>query len=409
MEGMDYLKKKLALKRPRVITRYAYYDMKNRVTEMKGIIPKEMRWTAYSLGWCAKAVDSIADRLVFDKFINDDLKLNQIFRLNNADILFQSCILSALISSCCFIYIGKDENNYPFLQVIDGSNATGEIDPVTNMLTEGYAVLERDKNGKPELEAYFTPYQTQYFRYGKIEDELDHKAPYALLVPVINRPDAMRPFGHSRISRACMDITQAVVRTLRRSEVAAEFYSFPQKYALGLSQDAEFNKYGATFSSFLSFPKDEDGDRPTVGQFTPASMTPFTEQMKTFASLFAGETGLTIDDLGFATANPSSYDAIRASHEQLRLACAKAQQVFGSCFLNAGYLAACLRDNYPYKRLSVADTMPLWLPVFKPDANSLAAIADAIFKINESLPGFIGRDNIQSMTGIQDANELGER
>ena len=50
--------------------------------------------------------------------------------------------VSALISSCCFIYISSDEDNYPRLQVIDGYNATEIIDPITGMLKEGRAVIE---------------------------------------------------------------------------------------------------------------------------------------------------------------------------------------------------------------------------------------------------------------------------
>jgi Protein of unknown function (DUF1483). len=57
-----------------------------------------------------------------------------------------------------------------------------------------------------------------------------------------------------------------------------------------------------------------------------------------FASLFAGETGLTLDDLGFVTSNPSSEGAIRAAHENLRLTARKAQRTFGTGFLNAAYL-----------------------------------------------------------------------
>ena len=63
----------------------------------------------------------------------------------------------------------------------------------------------------------------------------------------------------------------------------------------------------------LQFTKDEDGDKPTVGQFTQQSMSPYTEQLRTFAALFAGETGLTLDDLGFVTDNPSSAEAIKAT------------------------------------------------------------------------------------------------
>ena len=62
----------------------------------------------------------------------------------------------------------------------------------------------------------------------------------------------------------------------------------------------------------LQLDKDEDGDSPTVGQFEQQSMAPYVEQLKMFASLFAGETGLTLDDLGFSTDNPSSVEAIKA-------------------------------------------------------------------------------------------------
>ncbi|MBQ7756682.1 MAG: phage portal protein [Oscillospiraceae bacterium] len=397
------LKDKLTNKSVRVRTRYQYYDMKNSVNALSSVIPDNFKWLSASLGWCAKAVDTLADRTVFDSFDNDDFKLNEIYKLNNSDVLFDSAILSALISSCSFIYIGKGADGYPMLQVIDGANATGIIDPVTNMLKEGYAVLERDENDNPILEAYFRPYQTDYYVNGKLvpEKTLIHKAPSPLLVPVIYRPDAKRPFGHSRISRACMNITQSALRTLIRSEVSAEFYSVPQKYVLGLSEDAEFNNRAATLSSFLNFSKDEDGDKPSVGQFQQQSMAPYIEQLKSLASIFAGETGLTLDDLGFATSNPSSHDAIKASHENLRLTARKAQRTFGTGFLNAGYLAACLRDDNEYDRKAFANTKSMWLPIFEPDASSLGVIGDAILKVNQASPGFLGDRNIKQLTGME--------
>lgn len=381
--------------------------MKNAVDDVSGIIPERFKWLSATLGWCAKSVDTLADRLMFDEFSNDDFLFNEIFRLNNPDILFSSAVLSALISSCSFIYIGKDKDGYPFMQVIDGGSATGIIDPVTNLLTEGYAVLEKDEFDKPVLEAYFRPYQTDYYTNGKLSGSMAHSAPYALLAPVINRPDAKRPFGHSRISRACMSITQSALRTLRRSEVSAEFYSFPQKYVIGLSEEAEFNNRAAAISSFLDFRKDENGDKPSVGQFSQQSMSPYTEQLKTLASIFAGETGLTLDDLGFSTSNPASSEAIKASHENLRLTARKAQKSFGTGFLNAGYLAACVRDNMEYERKAFCNVKPVWLPIFEPDASSLGIIGDAILKINQAVPDFLGAGNIKQLTGLEsDSDEL---
>lgn len=403
--GIEYLRRKLDQKRTRVLLRYDYYEMKNHVKDFNITTPELFRNLNAVLGWCGKAADSMADRLVFREFENDNFDLNEIFMMNNADILFDSAVLSATIASCSFIYIAPDRDGYPRLRVIDGANATGRMDPVTGMLTEGYAVLERKDgtlNGKPTMEAYFVPGKTTITdRTNGTTKTYINKAPYPLLVPIIYRPDARRPFGHSRISRSCMGIMQGALRTLKRSEISAEYYSFPQKYILGMSQDAEeMNKEKASMSTLLRIDKDEDGDKPTVGQFTQQSMSPYTEQIRTYAALFAGETGLTLDDLGFAIDNPSSAEAIKASHENLRLTARKAQRTFGSGFLNAGYLAACVRDDYAYQRSQLYLTKPTWEPVFEPDAAMLGLIGDGAAKINQAVPGYFEKENLRNLIGI---------
>lgn len=406
LKGIEFLRRRAASKRDRVLLRYEYYNLHNSFHDVSRIIPDSFKRIKPVLGWCAKAVDTLADRIVFDTFTNDNFEINEIFDLNSRDIFFDSAVISALISSCCFVYISAGEDGYPRLQVIDGGDATGIIDPITNLLREGYAVLERDPaTNAPTLEAYFTPGETWYYTKGEEPYSIENPAPYPLLVPIINRPDAERPFGHSRISRACMQLTQSALRTLRRSEVSAEFYSFPQKYVLGLSEEAEqMEKWQATMSSFLDFRKDDEGDKPTVGQFQQQSMTPFTEQLKSIASLFAGETGLTLDDLGFSTSNPASCEAIKAAHENLRLTARKAQRTFGSGFLNVGYLAACVRDNMPYRRDRFYLTKPTWAPIFEPDASALSGLGDAIYKINEAFPGYLGERSVKQMTGLEGEN-----
>lgn len=400
-KGIEYLRAKLNTKRSRVILRYKYYEMKNGVDNFKSLVPDEMKWVTHTLGWCGKAVDSLADRLSFYGFQNDNFSIYEIFQMNNSDVFFDSAMLSALISSCCFVHISADDFGYPKLCVIDGGNATGVIDEVTGLLTEGYAVLCRDDKGTPTLEAYFVAGETTYYPAGGKPYTVENKAPYPLLVPIIYRPDAARPFGHSRISRSCMKLLQGALRTLVRSEVSAEFYSFPQKYVTGLDPEAEpMEKWKATMSTFLAFTKDQEGESPKLGQFTQQSMSPYTEQLRTFAALFAGETGLTLDDLGFVTDNPSSAEAIKASHENLRLAARKAQKTFGSGFLNVGYLAACVRDDFSYNRNQLYQTMPVWEPVFEPDAAMLAGIGDAVGKINQAVPGYFVGENLRGMTGI---------
>ena len=400
--GIPYLQQKLISKRLRVGVRYLFYEQKNNTFDFGISSPPELKYFQSVCGWCAKGVDALADRLDFHGFRDDVFDMSQIYDLNNRDILFNSAFLSALIGSCSFIYISEDEEGFPRLQVIDAYDATGVIDPITQMLNEGYAVLERDQYGQPVMEAYFTKEYTAYYQGGVLVDQRDNPAPYALLVPIIFRPDAKRPFGHSRISRTCMSITGSALRTIKRSEIAAEFFSFPQKWVTGVDQDAtELDKWTAAMSAMMKFTVNDTGeDKVKLGQFTQQSMSPHTDQLKMFASMFAGEVGLTLDDLGFPQSNPSSYDAIRASHENLRLTAKAAHKSFGVGILNAGYLGACVRDKYSYRRSDITITKPVWLPPFQADVSMLGGIGDAIMKINGSYPDYLTEDKILELTGI---------
>src|SRR5690625_3028907 len=402
MKGIEYLRDKLNVYRQGALYRQLVYDMKNHDISPGITIPPKLRQQyKATLGWGAKAVDSLADRLVFREFANDNFNINEIFQMNSADILFDDAKLSALVNSCSFIYISEGDEDLPRLQVIQGSEATGILDPVTRLLTEGYAVLSRDDYGNPYEELYFITGRTDHYVNGKPVNSVSNSAPAPLLVPIIHRPDSSKPFGRSRITPSAIYYQKYAKRTLERADVTAEFYSWPQKYVAGLSPDAEnLDTWKATISSMLRFDKDEEGKSPTLGQFTTPSMSPFTEQLRTAASGFAGETGLTLDDLGFPSDNPSSAEAIKASHETLRLAAEKAQRDFSSGFLNVGYLAASLRDVFPYNRNQLYQTKAKWEPVFKPDASTISLIGDGAIKLNQAIPGYFNSENLRDLTGI---------
>ena len=104
LKGMGYLRKKLANYKMGVDTRYNQYAMQHNDIDVGITIPPQIRQQYRAvLGWTAKGVDSLADRLVFREFANDEFGANEIFAQNNPDVFFDSAILSALIGSCCFV------------------------------------------------------------------------------------------------------------------------------------------------------------------------------------------------------------------------------------------------------------------------------------------------------------------
>ncbi|MDY6065322.1 MAG: hypothetical protein SPI59_03215 [Finegoldia sp.] len=410
LRGIDYLRQKLNIYKLSVKQKQDAYDMKNIQIDPSITIPPRYK-NLYKgvLGWNRLAVNRFADRIVFAGFDNDTFEFEDIFASNNADIFFDSAILSAATTSCCFVSIAKvKDRDIPRLDIIQGSNATGVIDSSNGLLKEGYAVLKHDDMGMPEIEAYYVPYKTYIYYQGRKNPEIiDHPSRYPLLVPIINRPDASRPFGRSRITKACMYYQKLAKRTLERMEITSEFYSWPQKYILGMESTAEsFDDWKATVTSMLRIDKDSDGDKPSLGQFQAASMSPFTEQLRNAAALFSGETGLTLDDLGFLSDNPSSVEAIQASHENLRLEARKAQRTFGSGFLNVGYLAACLRDGIDYDRYAFYKVRPEFEPIFEPNGNTLSAIGDGMIKINQAVPNYFDEKSIYRITGFKGSDNV---
>lgn len=410
-KGKQYLMSKLGIRKQRVQLKYKYYDQKDAMNDQMSVaLPKYAKSLTQKVGWIQKAVDSLTNRLVFNGLTNDSYDFESIFDANNKDILFPSMFKGAIISGCDFVYISKDENGQVRLQCIDGAHATGILDPITNLLSEGYAELDTDEYGQVVLDAYFTKGYTEITNYqDKTTIVYENSCDFPLLVPIIYNQNATRPFGKSLVSRACMQYVDDAKETLRLQNISAQFYSYPQKYVLGMSNDADMlDAYKASISSFLNITRDDDGNIPTIGQFTQQSMSPYSDQLKTIASLFAGETGLTLDDLGFVTENPSSAEAIKAAHENLRLMARSAQLAFAVGVLNVGYIARCYEDDFMYNREIIRDTKVKWLPIFEADSTMLSGLGDGLLKINQAVPNYVTKETLEDITGIMASKEAGE-
>ena len=404
MEGREYLIQKLNTVSDHVQLRYEYYEKKNTNKVLAIAIPENlMRAFNSRLGWCAKAVDLLGDRLSVNRFKNDSFDMQTLYEDNNSDILFSSAIKGALISGCDFIYIYKDVTNRVRMQVVGGKNATGILDDTTALLKEGYAVLQRNpKDNAILMDAYFTPEYTEYRDLSKgFTWRETHNTGYCMLVPIINEPkEGGKSFGHSRISKDMMNCQDGAEKLLTEIKILAEVNSWPQKWVTGLAEGTEIDSLRATFSSMLRFDKDEDGDRPTLGQFAQMQFSDHIQMFDTFVSIFSGMSSLTRDDLGFVTENPSSAESKKAALESLRVIAGKCQRDFSVGFLNAGFVASCLRDGFNYSRNVIKDTKILWRPLVEPDASTLSSIGDGIIKINQSVPNFFTAENISDLLGI---------
>lgn len=328
----------LNCKRRRNEIRRRYYDGHNVLKDLGISIPPSLKSVEVVVGWPAKAVDSMSRRTVLEGFSSPDqgdeltALIEDLWESNRLASEIPAANTSALIHSCAFgfVHVGDQAAGEPpvLITVRSAEDATGTWDRRLRALRDALSVVEVDvATGQPTLMNLYLPGRVvslRRVREGLFDaTEVRHGAGVPVeLLPY--RADLMRPFGRSRITRGVMYNTDAAVRTMLRTEVGAEFYNAPQRYALGADMDAFEDESGnpvpawtVMLGRLLTLSRDEDGNMPTVGQFAQQSMQPNIEQLRSIAQMFASETSLPVGSLGIVQDNPESAEAIRARNEEL--------------------------------------------------------------------------------------------
>lgn len=378
--------------------RREYYDSQYFLRDFGIAIPPQMRSIEAVLGWPAKAVDAPVRRLRLEGFTlpdasADDLGVGELWADNNLDVEAPQAHTSAALHAVAFLTVTRGDVAAGEPEVLiagrSAEDATGLWDARRRGLRAGLSVIERDaETGQPvEMVMYLPGRNISFTRTGagwEIRNVATGLPGRVLMEPLVYQPRYGRPFGSSRLSRPVMALTDAALRTLVRSEVTAEFFSAPQRYALGADEsafmDADGNPRGqweSIIGRVWAIGRDEDGDIPEVGQFPQTSMQPHVEQLRMLATLFAGETSIPVSSLGVVQDNPSSAEAIYAAKEELIIEAEWAANGFGAGWRRAMLTALQLRDRLTELPREWLALRPRWRD---PATPSMAAAADAVTK-----------------------------
>lgn len=364
---LDQWDKKLA----RNVLRAGYYDHKT-VLQRQGIsIPPTMRSIETVIGWPSKAVDALARRVNFDGFVipgtdMESLGLDTILADNHFDVEAPQAHTSALIHAAGFVATTRGDTQAGEPDVLitsrDALSGTGMWDPRRRALVWALSILRADESSQPTHVVMYH-YEGSFTTTVSIEkipdssswrvDRRRHKCIFPLVEPLVYRPRLGRPFGSSRISRAVMSITDTAVRTALRTEVSAEFYSSPQRWAMGANESDFVDNEGKPVPAWSTIigriwaiGRDDDGNVPEVGQFPAASPEPHEAMMRGLATRFAGETSLPVSSLGIVQDNPASAEAIYAAKEELVVEAEATCAMFGASRRRTALTALALREGW---------------------------------------------------------------
>lgn len=408
----------LASHEPSVQDKYEYYDADNDIRDYGISTPAKMIHLKPGIGWASRAINTLSDRVVFEGFVGDKFGINAYLESINGLRVINNLTDDVYIGGCSFVAVSDDlETDKKILVPFTAQEATGKVNQTTGLLEHGLAVMrwaepqpkKRGVRFAPADYILFTPSYTALFFNRNITEIIPNPTGRTLLHPLTRRASVRRPLGKSRISNTVRRIIQEVGRLKRREEIAEEFYSLPQRYINGLAEGAKKDdSLDSAIGKVWAITKDEEGEKPEIGQLAQMSIDQFETAKKDKARDFCAETGLTLRNLGYETNNPSSAESLVAMSDDLLLEATNSQDELGKQIKEIAITLRMALDENDQVPDDLRSITPAWKPVFEVN---IGAVGDGVFKLFESMPELQGTIAGYRFLGIsiKEAEELQAR
>lgn len=329
-----------------------YYTMKNSLKMLGISIPADARFQNLNCvtGWCSKAVHAHVNRSTFDGFVfggRENPDLNRLVRQNRIRSLYKQALISTLVHgiSAFTVMAGDTSKNQPRVKVRTYSASQFSVlwDKDEGRIAAGVVLSDTDREGHPIKYVVHLPDAVlTLVRHGSDWSCIHEYNPMGrpLMEVLVYDPDTDRPLGHSMLTPELLGIVDKAMRDIMRMEVGAEFFTFPQRYAIGVAEDLftdavkdedglededaervpnQIKKFQAYIGSLWAITRDENGDVPTVGQFIPTNAENFTLMFENDAQRFSGATNVPLGQLGVLSNTYTSSDALGAANDPLIL------------------------------------------------------------------------------------------
>lgn len=369
--------------------------------------------------WPRKAVTSVSERARLDCFTfagnESDPTLARIVTDNDLVGAFNRHVSSELMHGCMFGTVNNTDKGVA-VRFHTAETAAGIWDVANSRLACGFVIADSKRmhwsNNKPvpvqiNMHVPGAIVILKQHEYGQWEAERKETPLDRPLMELFAfRPTGVKPFGQTRITQTVRNISDEVVRTLQNMAISAAFYAHPQKYLMGLTEEAYdkavSSKWKMTIDSMLITTRDDEGNVPTFGQLPAVSPQPYIDIVRSYAALFSGATGVPLNSLGIVQDNPSSAEAIAAAREDI---CIAAQDLIESnsvSLRNIALMAMAVAENKTIEQLT--DQQRTVMAHFKdPSMPSIVSQADAMVKIAAADQGFAGTSVFYEQMGFDEA------
>ena len=335
----------------------AYYEMKNPLRDLGISIPRSMQNVNAVVGWCKKAISARVVRSKFDGYVfrgRKNPELDALVRDNDLRAVYGQALQAALVHGVSAVTVMAGSAGQPAAKarVFSANQFSALWDYRLDRIDCGVVVEDVDEHGEPTRYCFFFPSSVAHL--GKDGDnwtwtEEGQTLGRPMMELFVNERSADYPLGRSLITPELMGIVDKAMRDVLRMDIGAEFFTFPQRYVLGAADDlfaapldpdqpvdedgtpidengdpiprpqSEAEKLNAYIGSILALTRDENGDVPQVGQFSPADPSSFAAVFENDAQRFSGASLVPLGQLGVLSNTYTSSDALGAANDPLIL------------------------------------------------------------------------------------------
>lgn len=341
---------------PRNVMRQVYFDGKNAFKDLGIAIPPEiLQKIDPVMGWVETGVRALTDRSVLEGFVSldgedDPFGIDELISDSKLLKFFPGATLSSAIHSCSFLRVDEMSGELRIRpHLADMSAAIWDSE---RMEIGAYLAIIEVKDGRPiDMAMYLHEkiVRIQVSPGGRLSvDRFTNPLGRVSVSALPHKPTLKRPFGHSRVTRPAMFLTDSALRTVVRSEVQGEGYAGPQYWLIGADAKsfAGNNRFKAVMGRVFGLTEDpKTQEVPDVKRFEGATPDAHIAHLRMYASLFAGDQRVPMSSLGIIQDNPSSAQAIYAAKEDLLNDANNANKAWGDGAVEALSMAVEWRDR----------------------------------------------------------------
>lgn len=382
------------------LTRYYNQDVRAAEKNLAVTVDKQLAnlpMMDIRCSWPTKVVDVLCERSQFDAMWHSDKlvkeEFDRILVENRLKYRYDHALKSELIHGCVFATLAMGDDDRAQIRFHSAETAAAIWDPQHETVECGIAIIDTDRyNGEndrtPSLVNMYTQDATiviQKLAPAKWAAEYhEHPMGRPLMVPMVYKQTFDKPFGHSRINKDVISDTDAYLRERLRLEVQSEMYSTPQRYIVGLSDEAAAtfakNKIKQYMSCMMLLTQNEDGSPINMGQFDQAPITPHRDVLEMLARHLASAANIPMSELGVVHEQPSSAEAITLEKEPLVLEAQALNDANGEALKEIVLMAYAMNNGLTWSEIPY-DVKQIQAHYDNPAYPSIVSMADGVVKI----------------------------